>query len=476
MSTFLEVKNVSVFRLGVTILHDLTWKINQHERWVVLGETGAGKTSLLQALEGNLHLKQGEIAYPFLPGPIARWELKRFIRHVSFKGNLVNNANRYYQQRYNLLEEDQSPTVREYLGDSWQHNSEDYLRVEDLLDVELVKLSNGQTRKIQLVKALVANPYLLLLDNPFAGLDYEARAKLRELVSTLLLKGQNIILSCTHASDIPTGFTHVVQLRQGRIRFAGPLKDYTDHTVLPAFISKEVTLHATGSVPFQVAVSFRDVFVRYGNQTILNKVSFQVLKNEKWALTGSNGSGKSTLLSLINADNPQAYANHIVLFDEEKRKQPSWKLKRRVAYFSTELHAHFNEDLTVQEVLSTGISGTYIPKKALSNEEQNRVQQLLQFFNRENLLVKKYLHLSSGEQQLALFLRVFMHAFDLLILDEPFQAFDEKLVGQAKVFIDQVCRDKTLMFVSHYPSEFPASITHVLELNKGSIVSAGRLF
>jgi molybdate transport system ATP-binding protein len=221
---------------------------------------------------------------------------------------------------------------------------------------------------------------------------------------------------------------------------------------------------------FSVAVELREISIRYGNTQILDTINWKVLRNEKWALLGENGSGKSTLLSLLNADNPQAYANDMILFDEQRRiGQSIWKMKQRIGFFSPELHAYFNEDLSVFDVIVTGYTDTFIPMKNTSDEWRQHVEDLLDFYGKLPLKDRPYLRLSSGEQRLVLFIRSLVKEVDLLILDEPFQGFDNHLIEQSKMLLDQYCEKATLIFVSHYETEIPGCVDKFLILKNGRI-------
>jgi molybdate transport system ATP-binding protein len=222
---------------------------------------------------------------------------------------------------------------------------------------------------------------------------------------------------------------------------------------------------------FEKAVELKNVTVGYGSKLVLNNVNWTIRRNEKWALMGKNGSGKSSLLSLLNADNPQAYGNDILLFDEKRRYGRSiWQVKKRIGYFSPELQAYFNEDLSVADTLATGYTDTFVPKKTLSTEEEQRMHDLLAYYSLQHLRGRRYRHLSSGEQRLVLFLRSLVKTVDLLILDEPFQGFDPTLIEQSRTLIDHYCQNTTLIIVTHYQGEIPSCVTKVLRLDEGRVV------
>lgn len=470
MEAFLEFRNASIFRQGKIVLGNFTWKINEGESWVVLGNIASGKTTLLQALAGTLHLKSGEINYHFLPEKINRWDLSKDITLLSFQNRLIDGNDLYYQQRYNYSPEDNIPTVRQHLGN--QDFSAPHfrlLKISELLDVELIKLSNGQTRRVILAKTLSMHPKLLLLDNPFAGLDVETRDDLRGFIQTLVEHGQKIILSCMHPEDVPSAFSHVLQLENMTIRYLGLRSNFTNESRVDLKSNFYPSPRKPAEI-FETAIELKDVSVQYGNKKILDAINWKVLRGEKWALLGKNGAGKSTLLSLLNADNPQLYRNEIILFDEVRQMgQSIWKVKKRIGFFSPELHAYFNEDLKVFDVIATGYIDKFVPKNDISEAEQQRIENLLEFYSIIKLRDRKYLQLSSGEQRLILFLRSLVKDVDLLILDEPFQGFDNELIEQSKKLLDQNSKNTTLIFVTHYESEIPSCVKNFLIINNGRV-------
>lgn len=470
MPPFLEFKNASIFRQGQIVLDHVNWKIDEGENWVVLGNIASGKTTLLQAIGGMLHLKSGEISYSFLDEAVSRWELRKYISIVSFQNRLLGGKDLYYQQRYNFSPEDHIPTVRQHLGKrNFSAPHFKLLRIEELLDVELIKLSNGQTRRVILAKALSEHPKLLLLDNPFAGLDVDTRNDLRDFINELVKDGQKIILSCMHPEDIPSSFSHLLYMQDQRVVYQGLRRSFIPATHNTQEVNASF-LFRKKIRDFAVAVELKDVSIRYGDKQVLNQINWMIFRNEKWALLGKNGSGKSTLLSLLNADNPQVYRNDIILFDEKRQTgQNIWKVKQRIGFFSPELHAYFNEDLSVFDVIATGYTDKFIPKNNITEAEQLRMESLLDFYSKSALRDMRYLQLSSGEQRLVLFLRSLVKEVDLLILDEPFQGFDNELIEKSKSLLDQYCKETTLIFVTHYKSEIPPSVSHFLILNEGGV-------
>jgi molybdate transport system ATP-binding protein len=307
-------------------------------------------------------------------------------------------------------------------------------------------------RKSLIARALLRKPKLLLLDNPFAGLDAKARDLLKELLKDICDSVDlTLVLACSRASELPFHVRKIIEL---------PCRyDYNDAKNI-SFTPPTFT-----GTSFNLAVEFESVHVSYGEKVVLDNISFAICQGEKWALLGPNGAGKSTVMSLIYGDHPQAYANKIVLFDRVRGSGESiWDIKKHIGYCSPELHAYFHEPLSCFEVITTGFNNNFIPKKNLKSEERDFINQLLKYYGVESLSERSFLKISSGEQRLILLLRAFSRNADMLILDEPFQCFDDNLVEMSKELIDTLISSKTLLFTSHYRTELPKSISNVLNL------------
>ena len=190
-------------------------------------------------------------------------------------------------------------------------------------------------------------------------------------------------------------------------------------------------------------------------------------------MSGPNGAGKSTLLSLITADNPQAYANEIYLFDKRRgRGESIWDIKKRIGYVSPELHLYFESFTTAFDVVASGLFDTVGLFRQLNEEQTGLVKKWMNLLGIED--VSKYLlkNLSLGKQRLVLFARALVKNPPFLILDEPAQGLDDEQQQLFKSIIEQLCEhtNKTLIYVTHLQNEVPSCVTKSLRLQAGRIV------
>jgi len=217
-----------------------------------------------------------------------------------------------------------------------------------------------------------------------------------------------------------------------------------------------------------------DVHIKYGEKVILDKVNWRVLPGERWALLGPNGAGKSTLLSLVNGDNPQAYANDIVLFDKKRGTGESiWDIKKKIGFVSPELHQYFPTDNSCLQVIESGYYdtlGLFRPSQKVKADTALAWMQALEIDKYARTLLK---NIPASAQRLCLLARALIKNPDLLIFDEPCQGMDEHQQLNFKQIVNTICEisDVTLIYVSHYQHEIPDSVTKVLRLDKGMVVS-----
>ncbi|MCR4809516.1 MAG: ATP-binding cassette domain-containing protein [Prevotella sp.] len=419
--------------------------------------TGQGKITVIYGLNASGKTQMAERM---------RREMKSdSVRYVAFCDTYGTATDRsyYLQQRWNQHDiDEETPTVAQALERSFllsgpdtterrqlQRHLYDLMGMEPLLDKVVIALSSGELRKMQLVKTLMANPKTLILDNPFIGLDIEARDMLSEQLQQLRQQGMTLYLLIARPNEIPE---YADEVRGERREVRGerlPAQTVISHTShLSPLTTKEVVL-------------LRDVTIRYGSRTILDHLSWTICQGEHWALQGRNGSGKSTLLSLICADNPQSYACDITLFGHQRGSGESiWDIKRRIGYVSPELHRSYQRNLPALSIVASGLKDTVGLYVRATEEDKQLCLQWMRRFGIDQLAQRSFMQLSSGEQRLVLVCRAFVKSPDLLILDEPMHGLDMPRQQLVKDIINDYCRDpqKTLIMVTHYDQELPSCI------------------
>lgn len=392
------------------------------------------------------------------------------------------DANYYYQQRWNAHDQDDAPVVRDLLGtikdDALKQQLFDLFRIEPMLEKKIILLSSGELRKFQLTKTLLTSPRILIMDNPFIGLDAATRDLLFHLLDELTrLASLQIVLVLSMLDDIPSFITHVVPVSN---RTVGPkmtreeyLKAFREQDTAQSFdeLQQRILNYPYEHANYDSAevVRLNKVSIRYGDRTILKDLDWTVMRGQKWALSGENGAGKSTLLSLVCADNPQSYACDISLFGRKRGSGESiWEIKKHIGYVSPEMHRAYLKNLPAIEIVASGLHDSIGLYKRPKEEQMSVCEWWMDIFGIAALKDRPFLQLSSGEQRLALLARAFVKDPELLILDEPLHGLDTYNRRRVKKVIEAFCqrRDKTLIMVTHYENELPATITHRLHLER----------
>jgi molybdate transport system ATP-binding protein len=297
-------------------------------------------------------------------------------------------------------------------------------------------------------------------------------------LNTIAASGITLVLVTT-SNEIPEAITHVAVCKSDgtittflRPEFRADLVPASPVTPIDEDEVKD--LLSLQPVPqFNDVVQMQNVSIRYGQHQILDNINWTVKQGERWALSGPNGSGKSTLLSLINGDNPQAFANHIVLFDRRKGSGESiWDIKKKIGFFAPELYQYFPLDTSCLQAVESGFwdtVGLFRPSNSHYEAIARRWMKLLQVDHLSSKLLRQ---VTPAQQRLCLLARALVKSPPLLILDEPCQGFDASELDHFKQLIETICAhsNTTLIYVSHYADELPRCITKHLRLQAGKQV------
>ena len=463
--------------------------LEEGEHIAIIGRNGAGKSMLVDLMTGRHPAFPDMVKYAFD-------EPYNNLKHITFRDTYGGDNDRTYflQQRWNQMEiDEETPTVGSKLEEAFQLAGEDtperrtfqkhlyeLFHLEGLLDKYIILLSSGELRKFKLASSLFTHPKVLIMENPFIGLDAETRDQLKELLGILAKEqGLQIILVLAKTDEIPDFITHIVEVKDMRVlpkvlwsEKCGVRSENTPRAEIPKennYCSKtNLTPHSTLLTPQEI-ISFNHVTIRYGNRTILKDLDWTVHQGEHWSLSGQNGSGKSTLLSLVCADNPQSYACDISLFGHKRGSGESiWDIKRHIGYVSPEMHRSYKQNIPSIQIVASGLKDTIGLYVRPNEAEKEQCRKWLDIFGIGYLEDRRFMEMSSGEQRLVLLARAFVKEPDLLILDEPLHGLDDANRKMVKEIVDKYCEkpERTLIYVTHYKNELPTCIDNSLYLKK----------
>lgn len=465
---------------------DFHWEKGQ--QWAIIGDSGRELTAFLETLRGNTVVSKGEIHRPFASAYLSKknqkGEVHSFRDLMSYVSqnyefrNRSHQQNFYFQQRFNSSESEDTATVGEYLlqdkskilGPWTFEKVVRLLRLEHLVDKSLLKLSNGETRRLALALGLMRQPEIFLIDQPMTGLDIKSRQEFGDFLKVLIGEGVHVILT-TSANEIPDGITHVGRIKQSGIDQIWPAVAYHlseksssspswDWDLLIKLLPK--TFPQRKSI-----IRMESVSIGYGQKQILKNLNWEVKPGDRWLLKGSNGSGKSTLISLLIGENPQAYSQDFWLFDRKRGTGESiWEVKRPTGFVAPELSRYFPANQTCRKVILSGLFDTMGLFKKVTEEQEALAGEWIKLFKLENLAEMPLNRLSLEHQRWTLLARALIKKPELLILDEASQGMDEFQRRLFRTTVEKIAVfcPITLIYVSHYFEDIPSQVDKILNL------------
>jgi len=464
------LNNVTVQQAGDLLLDRISFTLNAGDHLAVFGASGSGKSLLAKVLKGDLphtgmieYKRAGRRVQPVIAYVPAVHPLKDHIPAIDL----------YDQQRFHtnttadavsltgaLLRKGTAASVAQWL---------EKFQLTHHAHTPLTRLSYGELKKMQLIGHLLAGPDILILDRVFTGLDAKSRKILHTVINQLATEGVTIIL-ITDRHELPASITHFVEMSEGAVINYAPVEKL-------GFM--ETMQHRKPDVPLPALkkayhigplIAMKQVNIRSGNTLLLNNINWQVNNGECWLIKGHNGAGKSTLLSLINGDNPQAYAQQISLFGKKRGSGESvWDIKRRIGFVSPELQHFFDGNIPVFQAVGSGLFDTLGLFRKLDETQVQKVNEWLSFFSLQDKAHHPMTALSGGEQRLVLIARALIKDPLMLALDGPCQGLDDNQSGMVVRLLERIHSETgmTLLFISHYEDEVPSCVKHIMELENG---------
>jgi len=464
------------------------WTIGFGQHWAVIGPNGAGKTALVGSVAGVVPVVAGNITYHD-PGMVPQ-----DIGYLSFETHrsLIAKEERRDESRCFSGNFQNYLTVRELLlrqADSKNSQSVDlqklinHLDLTELLGRPVQGLSTGEVRRVLIAREIIKVPPLLILDEPFDGLDICRREQMMSMLNRLMGGATQIILVTHRLAEIPPRITHIIGVRNGRMAFRGErgkihsdrlarLYDSDRHPQPGHLWSvRSIFNHHPRSSTAQVLVEMQDVTVRYGDVTVISHLNWTVRSGENWTILGPNGSGKTTLLSLLSADNSQAYANDIRLFGRKRGSgETVWDIKQHIGLVSSEFQIRYRKQLSAEDVVLSGFFDSVGLYRRASFNQRRMAARWMKRLGCSDLANRQFHLLSQGEQRLVLLARAMVKSPRLLILDEPCQGLDRTARHRLLTLFDHLGFDfgVQLLYVTHHPEDRLACITHILRFEKMS--------
>lgn len=424
--SFITLDSITIRIRDKFLFRNTSLQLEKVDNLLVVGANGSGKTTFVKAIAGLLPLSQGEIVLEFLNDPLPYPSVhKNKIAYVSFDAHKKIH-----------LENEFKKDLEELTGKSQK----------------VLNLSTGQLRKYLIDKALKKKPEVLILDEPFDGLDSNSRKDLMESIEALSEK--LFLILVTHRSDeVSKKIKKAVFVENGVVEKFGDVKEILDKYKL--FESKQRNNNITKRFRTgmgKILIDFREVSVEFEGKKVLSRINWQVKEGENWAILGPNGAGKSTLIKLITGENLQVFANKIKIFGESRNELDIDELNRRMSLVSADLSLRTPDYLLVSKII--GPQGYELIKK----------------LGISNLLEKRYGDLSFGQKRLVLIAGNLAKKPRILILDEPCHGLDSKNRTRVLSEIEIIASNGTMVIlITHNEDELIPSITNIMHLKNGKV-------
>ena len=410
---------------------------------LVTGPNASGKSSVARALAASVagaRLLSAESQQAFYEAQLAADE-------SNFRGGV-----------------DTSIRVRELLGArGLAHPLFVAFRLEGLSERGYRLLSTGEARKVLLLEAVLSEPSLLILDEPFDGLDRAAQAELAHAIAVVAAHLPLLVVGAFGARDLPfpvQAVREVLVVADRRLSFRGTPQAFLDRDAQrPAQRAAPPVGLGSWSEPLPPGVplvELRAGSVRYGEHVVFERLDFRVAPGQHTLIEGPNGSGKSSLLEMLTGDHPQAYSNDLHLFGRRRGSgETVWEIKKNVGLVSARLHRDYRVGGSVEEVLLSGLFDSIGVYQRVEPSHRARAQAWLAWLELGLAPSAAFRELSFGQQRLVLIARAAIKLPPLVVLDEPTSGLDADNRARVLELVRSLCaqRQSTVLMVTHRGDE-----------------------
>lgn len=519
--TLVKIENCEVCDLTRTYTKPVSWEMKQNEAWLVIGKNGSGKSQFLQALAGEKQFRQTNDSSSYFSefvSPDNPKEAGAEIVSLEKAARLIEEERDLDESEY-INKIDTGRTGRRFIcevlgGPDAKHRDlplppiasrletlpeVKLTGVEKILERGLKFMSTGEIRRILLTRSLLSSKKLLILSDPFAGLDALSRKILLEFFAVIASRqSPSMILSMERYTEIPDTITNVLEFEDGNISFNGSKEDYEKllqkrlekeeaekeekkeelvalfneikNETLPRTCTASSTNLCEGeNIPL---IKMNGVNVGWDGHEVLKDFSWTVNEGEHWLIRGPNGSGKTTLLELITGDNMQVFNNDVQLFGKKRGTgETIWDIKARLGICSYRLHVDYRSlgGTDLEGVIISGFRDTIGIYEAKTDVEIAAARRWLRLAGFEGRHSEMFGNLSYGEQRAILIIRAAVKHPRVLILDEPCHGLDEVFRTRILNLLETISKTGTTTFlhVTHDPTEALECEKHILELHPG---------
>ncbi len=500
----IQMVRCNVEKNGAVLLPSLSWQMCDEESWLITGSNGGGKSIFASALAGSMEIVpinnglysnqfSDSIALVSFETAAALIEEEKARDNSDFVEGGIDPGRTGRTYIANVLDDASLCSYPQGIGLE-RHPAVISCGIDAILDRGLKYLSTGEIRRTLLCRALASNASLLILDEPFEGLDSASRKILQELLAQMSQPAAShktqLLLLMDRPDTVTLATNQVLELTSRHISFSGTLQEYRNILVrrkkvavdeLPHRLAEmqneldevrsrgELNLADSIRTDKTVLVEMKNVTVEWSGKKVLDKLSWKLIKGEHWLIRGPNGSGKTTFLELITGDNPQVFRNEVYLFGSRRGSgETIWELKEKMGIVSYRLHVEYRSlgDLDLESVILSGIHDSIGLYEYCGEEERTLAKKWLHLAGFGTRETERFGTLSYGEQRSILIARAAVKCPPILILDEPCHGLDGENRSKILALLEAIAEGgtSTLLHVTHDPTEVLSCEKHILEL------------
>ena len=461
----ISLKNLTVDFDEHFTLHGIDWQLTSDQHWAIIGPNGSGKSALAATLVGDGVIQSGTI--DGVPDKLAI---------VSFEAQAALIEAERRKDDADLLDVVSTGTpVQEILDEccedvALQARLIEAFHFEHLLERSFRKLSSGETRKVLLIRAFTSAPDLLILDEPFEGLDADSYAYLNTLLNEFSER-LPIVLVLNRFDEIPAFVTDLAFMDGGRLDHEISCRDkeaVADLRQLLHLKTTDLDIPQADTKPKRPTLSAGQPLVRlsnarvaYADNVVFAGLDWTIEAGQHWQVTGPNGSGKTCLLNLITGDHPQCYVNDILIFGMQRGSGESiWDIKQYIGYVSSALQWEYKVSVSVRNAVISGFYDSIGIYQKYTDVQKAIANAWLALLGMTELADRPFNQLSFGDQRLILIARAMVKHPPLLILDEPCLGLDDLNRQLVLALIEKICAgsETTVLYVNHRTADSIAGI------------------
>ena len=468
-NSLIHLNNTSASKSSKLIVGINSLHIQSGEHWAVIGGNGSGKSTLSRMLTGDIDLMEQQRATTCKNIVSISFEVEQQLLEREIREDDSEFIDKVDQGRttLELISEHLDPAVN--IGDLIE-----VMRLERFLHTGFRLLSTGERRRMMIARALSQTPDLLILDEPFDGLDAEFAQHLHQILPQIAAQTA-IIMIVNRLSHLPSHITHIACLHEMEVVTHGDIETvkkcplwlqlqslHNNKKPLPMAPQDYQPFSPTMGAPI---VDLKKLSVSYHQKPIIHELNWLIMPEQHWSISGPNGSGKSTLMNIICGDHPQCYSNDIHLFGKRRGAGESiWEVKHHMGLMSTSLHQQYRATVNAETVLLSGFFNSIGLYKAVSPQQRQIASEWLDLLQLSGKSNARFQQLSFGQQRMLLIARALIKRPYLLILDEPCQGLDPLNRALVIQLIEDIVARKMaqIIYVSHEIEDIPSCITHQL--------------